>query len=468
MVEDGSSLSDVSLLPLKPGDHIWRAAPGGGTWHALYVGQFLLGPDEQERIVLSLPDADAIQCLPHSVVVVTANQVARISLDEFVSSDNEDVDCKDSPALIRPEAADSCLACGSDDSISADIVGDDAGAADADMDAEPPDGDLTTQGSSSGEMVIEGNFREEGPNEHAGPVHRQLKRQRAIVRLYTRRPRSRRAAIVRALEVTGTRVDCAALTAFPELLPWWAIFDETDILQPGLCATRARALRFRLTPRGDTPVQPTLLWAILAGGAVVRKGRVVLRGVKLMKALRLTRAAGAGWAGLGGFVGQTIAASILDDGSTGTSVATAAGGWAGGLAGSSVAAAAASTMGVEALGGGSVAGGLVVCSSLSAAGAIAGAGLAAYAAKRALDGPNRRDRTSEYHDCPLRLVGDADDVFKLFDATLEFPPEDGSTEDANGTGIAEGRLSAVAWYAVGVSSSTPADPDGSGSDNRTD
>merc|ERR1719188_1426513 len=102
-----------------------------------------------------------------------------------------------------------------------------------------------------------------------------------------------------------------------------------------------------------------------------------------MKVLRLTKAAGAGWVSLGSFVGQAIAANILDDGDTSTAVATAAGGWAGGLAGGGAAAAAVSTVGVESLGAGSLVGGLVVCSSLSAAGAVAGAGLA-YAAKRAI------------------------------------------------------------------------------------
>ena len=46
---------------------------------------------------------------------------------------------------------------------------------------------------------------------------------------------------------------------------------------------------------------------------------------------------------------QAIAGSLLDDGDTTTAVATAAGGWAGGLAGSGVAAAAASTIGIEAM-----------------------------------------------------------------------------------------------------------------------
>mmetsp|Transcript_59910 Transcript_59910/g.188123 ORF Transcript_59910/g.188123 Transcript_59910/m.188123 type:complete len:389 (-) Transcript_59910:38-1204(-) len=272
--------------------------------------------------------------------------------------------------------------------------------------------------------------------------------QETVVRLYTRRPRGRCEAISRALGVIGARVDGAALAAFPEMLPWWAVFDEAATLQPGLCATRARAVRYKLTPRGDAPVQPAVMSAVLAGGAVVRKGRVVLRGVRLMKALRLTRAATAGWASIGGFVGQAIAASVLDDGDTGTAVATAAGGWAGGLAGGGVAAAAASTLGVEALGAGSIAGGLVVCSSLSAAGAVAGAGLA-YAAKKAIE---RRggasDRTAEYHDCCLRLVGGAGDVFDLFDATLEFPPEDAG-EGLAGAEAGE-RLAAAGWYAVRV------------------
>merc|ERR1712203_1327842 len=89
-------------------------------------------------------------------------------------------------------------------------------------------------------------------------------------------------------------------------------------------------------------------------------------------------------------------------------------------------AAAMSTVGVVALGAGSVTGGLVVSSALAASGAVAGAGLA-YAAKKALDSRQQSgppDRTAEYHDCGLRLIGGAGDVFDLFNASLEFPPED--------------------------------------------
>eukprot|EP00435_Cladocopium_sp_Y103_P017222 s4593_g4.t1 len=158
------------------------------------------------------------------------------------------------------------------------------------------------------------------------------------------------------------------------------------------------------------------VFSTVAFSSVMRHGRVVLRGIRLVKALRLGKAAGAvaaastSWANLGGFVGQAIAGSLLDDGDTTTAVATAAGGWAGGLAGSGVAAAAASTLGIEALGAGSVAGGLMVCGSLSAVGAVAGAGLA-FAVKRLVadQAGAQADRTSEYYDCPLRLLGSADD-----------------------------------------------------------
>merc|ERR1712217_710138 len=104
-----------------------------------------------------------------------------------------------------------------------------------------------------------------------------------------------------------------------------------------------------------------------------------------------------------------------------------------------------STLGVEALGAGSVTGGLVVCSAISASGAVAGAGLA-YAVKKAVDkrqsGP--QDRTAEYHDCALRLIGGAGDVFELFDASLEFPPED--------AGDGGELIPTAGWYAVRVSS----------------
>lgn len=357
--------TDLSLLPLKPGDHLWRPHPDGSAWHALFVGRYLFSPSDEGAALTTAEGADA-QCLPQSVVVVSAaaGAVVRLSLEEFVGS----------------------------------------------LGAEGTDG--------------------------------------VFVRLYTRRPRGRREAVLRALRVVGTKVDAAAATSFPQLLPWWVIFDETEALQPGLCATRARAVRFRLTPcGGDEPVPPALMTAILAGGAVVRHGRVVLRGVRLMKVLRLTKAACMGWANLGSFVGQAIAANILDDGDTTTAVATAAGGWAGSLAGGSAAAVAVSTLGVEGLGAGSMLGGLVVCSSLSAAGAVAGAGLA-YAAKKRLDQQQSASgplRSAEYHDGPLRLIGDANDTFHLFDATLEFPAED-ATEDAE----SDERLTAVGWYAVRV------------------
>ncbi|CAK9040761.1 Hypothetical protein SCF082_LOCUS23643 [Durusdinium trenchii] len=102
----------------------------------------------------------------------------------------------------------------------------------------------------------------------------------------------------------------------------------------------------------------------------------------------------------------------------------------------------------QALGAGSVAGGLVVCGSLSAVGAVAGAGLA-FAVKRLLaDQAGQADRTSEYYDCPLRLLGSADDVFHLFGASLEFPPEDGLGTDAEVEDTP--RLEAAGWYAVRV------------------
>jgi len=429
---------ELSLLPLKPGDHLWRQLPSGGSWHALYVGQFLQAPNEDgDGVALALPSEEGARCLPQSVMAVvtptnassssssSSSFVARLPLAEFVGTATEHL----------------------------------GGNGGADATSLRP----TAEGT--------------------------------VVRLYTRRPRGRQAAVARALGVSGARVDTAAVTGFPELLAWWAIFDEEETFQPGLCATRARAVRYRLVPRGDLPAQFAVTSAVLAGGQVVRRGRVVLRGVRLMKALRLTSAAGAGWSSLGGFVGQAIAANILDDGDTGTAVATAAGGWAGGLAGSGVAAMAASSVGVEALGAGYLTGGLVVCGSLSAAGAVAGAGLA-YAAKKALDqqpAGSGTNRSAEYHDCPLRLIGGSGDVFELFDATFEVPPEDANdgcvagSNDATAGGVVacvaassdadaeekalageeeegeerkapagevvstEGLVTAVGWYAVRVS-----------------
>eukprot|EP00928_Gymnodinium_smaydae_P072380 TRINITY_DN55754_c0_g1_i1.p1 TRINITY_DN55754_c0_g1~~TRINITY_DN55754_c0_g1_i1.p1 ORF type:complete len:178 (+),score=39.38 TRINITY_DN55754_c0_g1_i1:710-1243(+) len=171
-----------------------------------------------------------------------------------------------------------------------------------------------------------------------------------------------------------------------------------------------------------------------------------------MKVLRLTKAAGSSWVGLGSFVGQAIAASVLDDGDARTAVATAAGSWAGGLAGGGVAAAAVSTCGVEALGAGSVVGGLAVCGALGASGAVAGAGLAYAVKKLLLESPSSGpDRSAEYHDCALRLIGGAGDVFALFDATLEFPPEDSATSTADD---GADRLAAAGWYAVRVQPGT--------------
>lgn len=382
---------ELSLLPLKPGDQLWRHLADGACWHALYVGQFLLVFAE-DGATLALQSLG--ETLPPCVVAVQMSgargAVTRIPLAEFVDPS------------FGPGQEDECT---SPTRVSAADIS---------------------------------------------------------VRLYARRPRGRRAAVARALTAIGTQVDKGALVGLPELLPWWAIFDESNDFQPGLCASRSRAMRYRLSLKADgSTVPPQLLNAVLAGGAVMRHGRVVLRGIRLVKALRLGKAAGAvaaastSWANLGGFVGQAIAGSLLDDGDTTTAVATAAGGWAGGLAGSGVAAAAASTLGIEALGAGSVAGGLMVCGSLSAVGAVAGAGLA-FAVKRLVadQAGAQADRTSEYYDCPLRLLGSADDVFHLFGASLEFPPEDGVGGDAEMEDMP--RLEAAGWYAVRVQPGTTA------------
>eukprot|EP00929_Paragymnodinium_shiwhaense_P016867 TRINITY_DN125544_c0_g1_i1.p1 TRINITY_DN125544_c0_g1~~TRINITY_DN125544_c0_g1_i1.p1 ORF type:complete len:396 (-),score=80.24 TRINITY_DN125544_c0_g1_i1:88-1275(-) len=391
MGSSADGTAELSLLPLKAGDHLWKVvAEGGSTSHALYVGQSLLLPSEEgAALCIKAEGQNGQPPLVHSVVTVqvspggAAGCVARVPLSEFLQSGKADkADAHEIPT---------------------------------------PAGDASPT---------------------AGTV---------FVRLYTRRPRCRRAAVLRALEAIGMRVDAQAVGAFPEMFPWWAIFDESASLQPGLCATRARAVRYRLSPKGDAPVQPAVMTAVLAGGAVVRQGRVVLRGVRLMKALRLTRAAAAGWANLGGMIGQTLAANMLDDGDTSTAVATAAGGWAGGLAGGGVGALAMASVGEA-----SVAGGLVVCGALSASGAVAGAGLA-YAAKKALEPPSGgQDRTAEFHDCPLRLLGGADDVFNLFDATLEFPVEDDEQNGADATEADPGqRLAAAGWYAVRVQAGGP-------------
>lgn len=332
-----SNASELSLLPLKPGDHLWKV-DSGGFLHAVYVGPFILSP-EGDGSEVSIFTSSSSPCIPQSVVVVLGACVSRVPLTEFAGR--------------RSNASED--------------------------------------------------------------VH---------VRLYTRRPRGRREAVARALRLVGTSVDSTSLSQFPEMLPWFVIFDEANNLQPGLSATRAKSVRYRLVPKGDEPVQHKLMQAVLAGGAVVQRGRIVLKGVKLMKVLRLTRTAGASWASLGGFVGQSIANNILDDGDSRTSVATAAGGWVGSIAGGGAAAAAAATVGVESLGAGSVLGGLVLCSSMSAAGAFTGACLAYAGSKMVVPQAQKTDRTAEYHDCCLRLLGDANDVFNLFDAILEFPPED--------------------------------------------
>ncbi|CAE8713139.1 unnamed protein product, partial [Polarella glacialis] len=226
-----------------------------------YVGQFVLTPGEDGATTLSLPaGADSI---PQSVIAVRSGAVVRLSLAEFVGVSL-------ALAELRAESA-----------------------------------------AQNSETSV-----------HSAAA--------TAVRLYTRRPRGRRAAVARALGAVGMQVEAAALAGLPELLPWWAIFDEAATLQPGLCATRSRATRYRLSPKAeDSVVPPALLDAVLTGGAVVRRGRVVLRGVRLVKALRLGRATSAvaaaasvsaSWANLGGFVGQAIAGSLLDDGDAGTAV----------------------------------------------------------------------------------------------------------------------------------------------------
>ncbi|CAE7367287.1 unnamed protein product [Symbiodinium natans] len=377
-------------------DQLWRRVANGTCWHALYVGQFLLTACDDGAKLSILGEGS--EQLPPCVVAIqffegSRGSVCRIPLADFVDASKGPGDCADLDDCSSPARV-----------TAADIS----------------------------------------------------------VRLYTRRPRGRRAAVARALMAIGAQVDSAAVGSLPELLPWWAIFDEAESFQPGLCASRSRAVRYRLSPKAEgSTVPPQLLDAVLSGGAVVRQGRVVLRGLRLVKALRVGKAAGAlasagtSWANLGGFVGQAIAGSLLDDGNATTAMATAAGGWAGGLAGSGVAAAAASSLGIEALGAGSVAGGLVVCGSLSAVGAVAGAGLA-FAVKRLVaDQGAQPDRSAEYFDCPLRLLGSADDVFHLFGASLEFPPEDGVV--LSGEAEETPRLAAAGWYAVRVSGALPAD-----------
>ncbi|CAK9002760.1 unnamed protein product [Durusdinium trenchii] len=254
------STPDLSLLPLKPGDQLWRRLSDGTCWHALYVGQFLLVFAE-DGVTLTLQPAQG-EILPPCVVAVQASEagsaVTRIPLTEFVDPSCGPGDAKETEECTSPTRVSA-----------ADIS----------------------------------------------------------VRLYARRPRGRRAAVARALTAIGTQaelrpslavvrakhqaecrqVDRGALLGLPELLPWWAIFDESNDFQPGLCASRSRAVRYRLSPKAEgSTVPPQLLNAVLAGGAVMRQGRVVLRGIRLVKALRLGKAAGAvasastSWANLGG------------------------------------------------------------------------------------------------------------------------------------------------------------------------
>jgi len=419
------------LLPLKAGDHIWRPLPNGSSWHGLYVGQFLW-----------VPGADGGGEL--------AGMPPRSGDGAYAAESAEDV----GDAVNMDENQGEDGGAQDDDAAEAELSASSASRADAGSSCLPHSVIAAMPAEGSHAACVARIELQEFVS--SLPLGAQLGDSRAVsgrgnepmVRLYLQRPRNRKEAVARALAVLGTSIETSALAAFPELLPWWSIFDEAERLQPGLCATRARAMRYRLTPKGDVPVQPAIVSAVLAGGAVVQKGRVVLRGMRLVKALRLTKAASTGWVSLGGFVGQAIAASVLDDGDAGTAVATTAGGWAGGLAGGGVAAAMVSSMGMEALGGGSVTGGLVACSSLSAVGAVAGAGLA-FAAKRAIQKQQAAeqppDRTSEYHDCGLRLLGGAGDVFDLFDASLEFPAEDGEEEREGGM-----RLAAAGWYAARV------------------
>eukprot|EP00927_Polykrikos_kofoidii_P072662 TRINITY_DN68762_c0_g1_i1.p1 TRINITY_DN68762_c0_g1~~TRINITY_DN68762_c0_g1_i1.p1 ORF type:complete len:495 (-),score=90.20 TRINITY_DN68762_c0_g1_i1:52-1536(-) len=465
---------ELSLLPLKPGDHVWRTEAGGGTCHAIFVGQFILTSSE-DGAVLSVSAPPPVVASAQTCVVppISLQSPAASTITASIGHVVEPRTAHSEPAAVL--ASSDCKASASDagdTTMAAEANGvDSVRTRDETVAVGVTIGDPTSCASTAAPKAIStGSSGHDGSGRvstvcstsvdacvwpHAVvavrlpppgapgagsisriPLEEFVAGGDCRTRLYTRRPRGRRAAVLRALEVIGCPVDEQALAAFPQMLPWWAIFDDSPTLQPGLCPTRARAVRYRLTPRVDAPVQPAVMDAVLAGGAVVRRGRAVLRGVRLMKALRLTKAAAVGWANLGGMVGQAIAANVLDDGSTSTAVATAAGGWAGGLAGGGLGAAALSSMGVEA-----VASGLVLCSALSATGAVAGAGLA-YATKKALDQPIGADRTAEFHDCPFHLIGAEDDFFNLFDATLEFPPEDATDGDELQ------RVAAVGWYAV--------------------
>lgn len=87
-----------------------------------------------------------------------------------------------------------------------------------------------------------------------------------------------------------------------------------------------------------------------------------------------------------------------------------------------------------------------------------------WESRRALHRPQpNHDRGAGYYDCELRLLGSADDIFHLFDAALEFPPEDAGVEDGAEPVVAPveatERLPAAGWYAVPVTpSDSPARP----------
>lgn len=222
-----------------------------------------------------------------------------------------------------------------------------------------------------------------------------------LVRLYLNRPLKRLETVARALSLSG-RV-CGDAQAFEagcrEDFCWWALFDEAESFQPGLCATKRRAKRYRVI-QAAAPVRSALMLSLNRGTVVARRGRVLLRGAKLARALRVSKAAASGWTSLGGFFGQSLASMLLDDGDAATAAMTATGGWAGGLAGTSVA----TMCGAEALGFGSLTGGLMVSASIGCAGALAGAGVA-YGLRRTLDtGDGKTDRSTSYHEGALRLL----------------------------------------------------------------
>jgi hypothetical protein len=318
----GSPAPDASnfcRLPLKVGDHLWRPLSGGGAWHALFTGSFVLAANADAQQVLevdsTLESVTTVKLVDNSAA---STVVERLSLKDFI-------------------------------------------------------------GDAKGVMV----------------------------RSYTRRTHSRLDSVERALRHVGASVDMRVAQTFPEVLQWWAIFDESSLFNSGICAEQSRESRYKLTTLGDLPLPALVVHEVLAGGALKKKDK---SSDELLENLRLSNEEAEKLRAAGFFKENFATTTDLLVPPSSQTVGS-------GLGGITGFAAVASLGGMESLtvlGGGVIVGSGIALGSLAALVVVG----AAHATKKALANPGE-DRTAEYHDCPFLRVKMHDYKFPLADNATE-------------------------------------------------